>query len=209
MDPDHGMRGPVLPGDEDLAKSLRLRRLGRWDRVVVVVRVLGPEPVSQVAQGVREITVGRRRVGDEGVAAERGDGDAAQRTGGRRAHHEGHVGVPVVGAALGRVHAQHVRAALQGGDGRVRPGEFAEAGGESLLPLVVEFLAPEEQRLVFKQCLPDGGNGLAVEVDAQVEACHLGADPSGYLAYAQIRTDDCHGWLLGSLGVAWRDQWRG
>ena len=187
MHAHHRVRRPVLRRDEHLAVLLAAsRRRSVRPGVVVVVGVHGPQRVGEVAQRLGQVAVGRRGVGDQGVAAVGRDDDPPQRRGLRRRLHERHVGVPHVRRAALAVDRQDLRLLVDAGDGRVRAGERAERRGEAQLALVVEVLAAEDQGLVLQQRGLDLVEDRLGEVAGQVDAGDLGADPAADAADVEV-----------------------
>ena len=190
----HRVVGPVDGGGELLVVVRRragraLGAVGR--RVVVVVRVLGPQPVGQRAQPLGEVRVGPRGVGEQGVAAEGRQHHGAQRGEGRRAVDERHVGVPAVGlvAVLG-VDGQDGRLLLAPGDRRVGGGERAEAPDEAGVRAVVEVvLAPHDHELVLEDRRPQRGDLVLGHVGAEPQPGDLGAERPGDAADVGGRGD--------------------
>ncbi len=74
----------------------------------------------------------------------------------------------------------------------MRRGELAETRGETLLALVSQRLAAEEQCLVLQQRCPEQSDRVVAEVVAKIHAEHLGADASSDPPDVEISTDDGH-----------------
>jgi len=194
MHPDHRVGGLVLGREEDgAALPFLFVQALRRHRVVMVVGVHRPQGVREGAQRPGQVAVGGAGVGDQRLAAVRRDDDAAQCAGLWRVEHEGHVGVPVVDAAVLAVDRQHVRLAVDGGHGRVGGGQRAEVAGEALLVLVVHADTAEDERLMLVQRRAYCGHRLRVQLTGGIDPGDLGADAGGDLADAELRAQGRRG----------------
>ena len=173
------MRDRLQPG-EPLPlpqRALALAALGQVVAELAGAVVHRRQLLGQPLHGLGQRRERQLEVGPVGVAAVRGQRHRAQDRAQRRPLHEGDVGVPDVGEPVVRAveGVDLLVRVVDPGHHRVRHREAAHPVAECHLAVGVELLAGEEQHLVVRQRLPDGGDRLVVR-GGQVQAAHLGAE---------------------------------
>ncbi|MCY1173289.1 hypothetical protein D9M73_134450 [compost metagenome] len=178
MHAHHGMFDLVNGRGENVLVQVdfALGRLGPLGGIVIGIAVDRAQPVGEQAQFLGQVLIGRRRVRPHRVAARCRDRHRAQDRSEGIAINEGHVGMPLVGAAteLGIEFKQEFAAPARHRRMRDR---LAEALAKRLMARIVEMVLPaKEQHLVAHQRRTHRCQRGVVEVGAQSQAAHLRAD---------------------------------